>query len=47
MTWRRTGLVLAADRLDRAAGRAAADSVRTEGVGPDLDAIGPHRRQQG
>ncbi|MEU7172813.1 tyrosine-type recombinase/integrase [Micromonospora tulbaghiae] len=33
--------------LDRAAGRAAADSVRTEGVGPDLDAIGPGRRQHG
>ncbi|MFD6663264.1 hypothetical protein ACFWDK_12950 [Micromonospora chalcea] len=36
-----------ADRLDRAAGRAAADSVRTEGVGPDLDAVGPGRRQRG
>ncbi|MEV7326640.1 tyrosine-type recombinase/integrase [Micromonospora sp. NPDC093244] len=34
-----------ADRLDRAAGRAAADSVRTEGVGPDLDAVRPDRRQ--
>ncbi|WP_372433876.1 tyrosine-type recombinase/integrase [Micromonospora coerulea] len=36
-----------ADRLDRAAGRAAADSVRTEGVGPDLDAVRPGRRQHG
>ncbi|WP_308159605.1 MULTISPECIES: tyrosine-type recombinase/integrase [Micromonospora] len=36
-----------ADRLDRAAGRAAADSVRTEGVGPDLDAVRPDRRQHG
>lgn len=35
------------DRLDRAAGRAAADSVRTEGAGPDLDAIRPGRRQHG
>ncbi|MFE9652476.1 tyrosine-type recombinase/integrase [Micromonospora sp. NPDC006431] len=31
-----------ADRLDRAAARAAADSVRT-GVGPDLDAVRPGR----
>lgn len=31
----------AADRLDRAARHAAADAVRTEGVGPDLDAIRP------
>ncbi|WP_255609398.1 tyrosine-type recombinase/integrase [Micromonospora sp. PLK6-60] len=36
-----------ADRLDRAAGRAAADSVRTEGVGPDLNAVRPGRRQHG
>ncbi len=36
-----------ADRLDRAAGRAAADSVRTEGVGPDLDAVRPAGRQPG
>lgn len=36
-----------ADRLDRAAARAAADSVRTEGVGPDLDAVRPSRRQHG
>ncbi|WP_255509031.1 tyrosine-type recombinase/integrase [Micromonospora sp. A202] len=36
-----------ADRLDRAAGRAAADSVRTESVGPDLDAVRPDRRQHG
>ncbi|WP_121400291.1 site-specific integrase [Micromonospora sp. M71_S20] len=36
-----------ADRLDRAAGRAAADSVRTAGVGPDLDAVRPDRRQHG
>lgn len=36
-----------ADRLDRAAGRAAADSVRTEGVSPDLDAVRPARRQHG
>ena len=35
-----------ADRLDRAAARAA-DSVRTEGVGPDLDAVRPGRRQHG
>ncbi|MFI7279091.1 tyrosine-type recombinase/integrase [Micromonospora chersina] len=33
-----------ADRLDRAAARAAADSVRTEAVGPDLDAVRPGRR---
>lgn len=33
-----------ADRLDRAAARAAADSVRTEGIGPDLDAVRPGRR---
>ncbi|OKI65074.1 tyrosine-type recombinase/integrase [Micromonospora sp. CB01531] len=33
-----------ADRLDRAAARAAADSVRTEGVGPDLEAVRPGRR---
>ncbi|TYB37228.1 hypothetical protein FXF50_16505 [Micromonospora sp. AP08] len=32
-----------ADRLDRAAARAAADSARTEGVGPDLDAVRPGR----
>ncbi|MGW4294341.1 tyrosine-type recombinase/integrase [Micromonospora chersina] len=36
-----------ADRLDQAAGRAAAGSVRTEGVGPDLDAVRPGRRQHG
>ncbi|QLQ37309.1 tyrosine-type recombinase/integrase [Micromonospora robiginosa] len=36
-----------ADRLDRAAGRAAADSARTAGVGPDLDATGSGRRQHG
>lgn len=33
--------------LDRAAGRAAAYSVRTESVGPNLDPIGPVRRQHG
>ncbi|GGM49540.1 hypothetical protein GCM10011608_38140 [Micromonospora sonchi] len=36
-----------ADRLDRAAARAAADSARTDGAGPDLDAARPARRQQG
>ncbi|MEU5964303.1 tyrosine-type recombinase/integrase [Micromonospora parva] len=36
-----------ADRLDRAAGRAAAESVRTEGVGPDLDALSPDRQHHG
>lgn len=34
-------------RLDRAAGRAAQDSVRTEGFGPDLDPVRPGRRQHG
>ncbi|MDW3849534.1 hypothetical protein NMK34_23250 [Micromonospora sp. BRA006-A] len=33
--------------LDRAAGRAAADSVRTESVGPNLVAVGPVRRRHG
>ena len=33
-----------ADRLDRAATRAAADSMRTDGPGPVLDAVKPHRR---
>ncbi len=32
-----------ADRRDRAAVRAAADSVRADGVGPDLDAVRPAR----
>ncbi|MFG2007877.1 tyrosine-type recombinase/integrase [Micromonospora sp. NPDC048868] len=36
-----------ADRLDRAAARAAADSVRIEGVGPDLNAVCPGHRQHG
>lgn len=31
--------------LDRAAGRAAANSVRTESVGPNLVAVRPDRRQ--
>ncbi|MEU7584700.1 tyrosine-type recombinase/integrase [Micromonospora sp. NPDC049230] len=33
--------------LGHASGRAAADSVRTEGVGPDLDAARLGRRQHG
>ncbi|MBQ1065177.1 MULTISPECIES: site-specific integrase [Micromonospora] len=36
-----------ADRLDRAAGRAAADSVRTVSLGPDLDAVRLGRPQHG
>lgn len=32
-----------AGRLDQAAARAAADSVRADGVGPDLDAVRPAR----
>jgi integrase len=35
-----------ADRLDRAAARAAADSVRTGGARPALDAVRPGRRHQ-
>jgi integrase len=36
-----------ADRLDRAATRAAADSVRTKGFGPALDAVQPSGRHHG
>jgi integrase len=36
-----------ADRLDQAAARASADSLRTEGAGLALDAIRPHRRDHG
>jgi hypothetical protein len=36
-----------ADRLDQAAARATADSVRTDGAGPALDAIRPNHRHHG
>jgi hypothetical protein len=36
-----------ADRLDRAATRAGADSVRTDQAGPALDAVRPSRRHRG
>ncbi|MEU8263313.1 hypothetical protein AB0C02_22125 [Micromonospora sp. NPDC048999] len=36
-----------ANRLDRAAARAAADSVRTEGTDPAFDAVRPGRRHPG
>lgn len=36
-----------ADRLDRAVGRADADSVRAEGVGPELGGFRPGRRHHG
>ncbi|MFG1659007.1 hypothetical protein ACGFIY_20995 [Micromonospora chersina] len=36
-----------ADRLDRVEACAAADSVRSEGIGPDLDTVRPGRRLHG
>jgi integrase len=36
-----------ADRLDRAATRAGADSMRTGDAGPALDAVQPSRRHHG